>query len=239
MGNALAAADLEDDAPRDAFRAGDVAARLDLAVGHDEHVRGVRLGDEALPVEHERVIGAGVVRLDLREDRLDEIAVVDLGVEAVRREAPHAACDEREPAAPVDRRLELREHDQRRTGLVEPRIHAGGDLDAAGEGEANVHAVAHRVRLERAADLRDHRLVARDLREREGLRRGAEPREMLLQPEDAPVVEPQPLPHRVAALHGAVEGRDAGFVAMDEAAVDVDEKVRVAGVVSLEHGGTV
>ena len=129
------------------------ARREHAAAVHDEHVRRVRLGDEAAHVEHQRVVGAGDVGLDLGEDRLEQVVVVDLRVEAVGREAPHAAGDEREPVAVVDRRLVLGEHDQRRARLVEPRIHAGGDLHAAREREADVHAVAHAVRLERAADL--------------------------------------------------------------------------------------
>ena len=43
------------------------------------------------------------------------------------------------------------------------------------------------------------------------------------------------LPHRVAALHGGVERTDAGLVAMDEPAVDVDDQVAIFFVKALEH----
>ena len=59
--------------------------------------------------------------------------------------------------------------------------------------------------------------------------------QVLDQPEDPAVVEPQALPDRVAALHRAVERADAGLVAVHELAVDVDEQVAVALVEGLEH----
>jgi len=43
-------------------------------------VRRVRLGDESARIEHQRVVGAGDVGLDLGEDRLDQVVVVDLRV---------------------------------------------------------------------------------------------------------------------------------------------------------------
>ena len=50
-----------------------------------------------------------------------------------------------------------------------------------------------------------------------------------------PVVQPQPLPDGVAALHGRVERADARLVAMHEPAVDVDDQVAVALVERLLH----
>ena len=49
-----------------------------------------------------------------------------------------------------------------------------------------------------------------------------------LEPEDAAVVQPQPFPHGVAALHRRVERADARLVAVHEPAVDVDDQVAVA-----------
>jgi hypothetical protein len=108
-------------------------------------VGGVGLGDEAAVVEHHGVVGAGHVRLDLGQDRRQQVVMVDLRVEAVRRRAAHARGDQRDAGRVVHRVLELGQHDERRAGLVEPRVHAGGDLDTAGEGEPDVHAVPHAV----------------------------------------------------------------------------------------------
>ena len=111
----------------------------------------------------------------------------------------------------------LGEHDQRRPGLVEPRVHAGGDLHAAREGQADVHAVLHLVRGERAADFLGDLLVRRDALECEGEGGRAQAREVLLEREDAAVVEPEAFPDGVAALHRAIERADAGLVAMRRA----------------------
>ncbi|WP_423928171.1 hypothetical protein [Candidatus Palauibacter sp.] len=47
------------------FGTGDRPARHHDAPAHEEEVGGVRLGDEAVAVEHQRIIGTGCVRLDL------------------------------------------------------------------------------------------------------------------------------------------------------------------------------
>ena len=57
------------------------------------------------------------------------------------------------PPLVVDRRLVLGQHDQRRPRLVQPRVHAAGDLHAARQRQADVDAVGHVVGGERAADL--------------------------------------------------------------------------------------
>jgi len=54
--------------------------------------------------------------------------------------------------------------------------------------------------------------------------------------EDAAIVKSQAFPDGIAVLDGGVEGADAGFVTMNEPAVDVNDQVGVGGVVLLEHG---
>jgi len=100
-----------------------------------------------------------------------------------------------------------------------------------------VDPVDHPVRLERAPDLPGDLLVGRDLLERARPGRVPETIEMLGEAEDPPLVEPQPLPHRVASLHCAVERADPGFVAMDEIPVHVDDQITIAFVERLEHDG--
>src|SRR4029077_16039018 len=74
-----------------------------------------------------------------------------------------------------------------------------------------------------------------DLLERERLGRGPQPGQVLVQPEDAPGVEPQALPDRVTALDRGVERADHGPVPMAEPAAHVDDEVAVALVINLQH----
>jgi hypothetical protein len=120
-------------------------------------------------------------------------------------------------------------------GLVEPRVHARGDLDTAGEGEPDVHAGLHAVGGERAPDLLGDLLVGRDLAERQRPGRGTQPSQVLVQPEDPPVVQPEPLPDRVAALDGRVERAYRGAVAVGEPAAHVDDQIAVALIGCLQH----
>ena len=93
-GDVVRAAQFEDGGAGDAFGTGDGAAASRTTPRCDEEqVRGVGFGDEAARVEHQRVVGAGGVGFDLGQDRLDQVVVVDLRVEAVGRKAADAAGD--------------------------------------------------------------------------------------------------------------------------------------------------
>ena len=70
--NFFGCANLEHGRARDSFRASNDAARRDLAVAHDENMRRVRLRDESVNVEHERIVGAGVVRFDLGQNGVEQ-----------------------------------------------------------------------------------------------------------------------------------------------------------------------
>ena len=97
--DAVRGAELEHRCARDALGAGHGARRAHPPAIDDEHVRRVGLRDEAAHVEHQRIVGAGDVGLDLRQDRLDQVVVMDLGVEAIGRKAPHAGGDQRDAVA--------------------------------------------------------------------------------------------------------------------------------------------
>src|SRR5262245_37094112 len=96
---------------------------------HDEDVGRVRLGDEPAHIEHERIVGAGGIGLNLCQNRLNQIAVMDFRVETVGWKAANRAGDKRYSLLVVHRFLELGEYDQGRTGPVEPWVHARGDLN--------------------------------------------------------------------------------------------------------------
>ena len=129
----------------------------------------------------------------------------------------------------------FRQHDQRRPRLIQARVHAGSDLDAAGQRQTNVNAVAHLVRDEGALDFIDDFFVSRNLRKRERFRGTPETGEMFVQFENAAVIEPQSFPNRVATLDRGIKWTDAGFVPVHQLAVDVHQQIAVLLVELLEH----
>src|SRR5438045_827547 len=58
---------------------------------------------------------------------------------------------------------------------------------------------------------------------------------MFAQLENPAVVQTQPFPHRVTALHSRIKGADPGFVAMHQLSVDVHKQITVSFVEFLKH----
>src|SRR6266446_3536975 len=160
---------------------------------------------------------------------------MDPRIENFRRRSSHFARDEREASRGVDWRFVFGEHDQSRTGSIQPRIHSGSDFHPASEGETNVDAVVHTVGGKGAPDFVDYLFVRRNFRERKCGGGTKQALEMLVELEDTSIVKAQSFPDRVAALHRRIEWTDPGLVAMDEAAVDVDDQVAILLVKLLEH----
>ena len=73
-------------ARRHPFGASDGPGRQHIALGDEENVGRVRLGDEAR-ASSMRASSAGGVGLNLREDRRNQVIVMNFRVEAVRRGA--------------------------------------------------------------------------------------------------------------------------------------------------------
>ena len=132
---------------------------------NDEDVCRVRFRDEATLIEHQRVVRSRRVRFDFGEDRLQQIVVMNLRVQAVRRKSAEAAGAERQAGSVVNGRLVLGQNDQRRPGLVQSRVHPRSELHSACQCEADVNAVRHLVGGERFFDLGNDLVVRRDLRE--------------------------------------------------------------------------
>ena len=88
---------------------------------------------------------------------------MDLRVQRVRSEAAQRTRDQPQTRPIVDGRLVLGENDQGGTRLIQTGIHAARELHAPRQRQANVYAVAHAVRDERAADLPDDLLVRGDV----------------------------------------------------------------------------
>ena len=83
----------------------------------------VRFSNKAARVEHERVVGSSLVRLNFGKDRVQQIGVMNSCIKNVGRRPPYFTRNQREPGLRVNRRLVLRENDQRRPRLIEPGIH--------------------------------------------------------------------------------------------------------------------
>jgi hypothetical protein len=64
----LGGANLDDGGAGDSFRAGEDAAGGHIAFAHDEDMSRVGFGNEAAGIEHEGIVGAGIVRFDLGQN---------------------------------------------------------------------------------------------------------------------------------------------------------------------------
>src|SRR5439155_8860690 len=92
---------LDDGGAGDSFWAGEDLAGGHLAawsrsigVAHNEDVGRVRLSDETAGVEHEGVVGAGIVGFDLSENGIEQIRVVNFAIENFRGRLPDLARDQ-------------------------------------------------------------------------------------------------------------------------------------------------
>ena len=56
-------------------------------------MRRVRLGNQTASVEHEGIIGAGIVRFDLGQNGIEQIGVMNLAIENLGRRTPETARD--------------------------------------------------------------------------------------------------------------------------------------------------
>mmetsp|Transcript_7538 Transcript_7538/g.31195 ORF Transcript_7538/g.31195 Transcript_7538/m.31195 type:complete len:351 (-) Transcript_7538:205-1257(-) len=231
---------VDEEPPRDARQAVVGVGRQQDAVAHGEEVGAIRLGDVALDVEHDRVGRAGGVGGDFGEDVVDEVVVMDFGVEALRRVAPRRRDGEFDAPRVVvrrdrDGRLVLGEHDERRAEHVELGVHRGRRLDAARERQPDVRVVGHAVGEERLEQRVSDLALGMRVAKVEDLGRFGEPVEVGLEHEHAAaLVDAQALPARVAALDGRVERIHRREAPRDESAAaggaDPHEDVGVARV---------
>ncbi len=102
-----------------------------------------------MDVEHDGAVDAGDIGLDRGEDVVEQIVVVNLRVEALRRVAARRRGDHANAVVGVDGRLPLGEDDEGAARLVEARVHARRGLPAAGQRQPDVRLVTHPVGLQR------------------------------------------------------------------------------------------
>eukprot|EP00053_Salpingoeca_punica_P011488 m.102286 g.102286 ORF g.102286 m.102286 type:complete len:370 (-) comp15684_c0_seq1:872-1981(-) len=203
------------------------------AAAHAEEVGRVGLGDKALGVEHDGVRCISHVGLDLRQNVVDEVAVVDLRVDALRRVAAVGSSDKADAFAVVVggsafHGLPLRKDDQAAAVDVELWVHGAGGLLAAAQREPHVRTVGHAVGLESGPNgIRDE-LGRGHVLKGHGFGRGKETAQVLVQMEDASAVHAHAFPYCVAALNRRVKDGHGCILARAEAVADPDEDVAVA-----------
>src|SRR5579864_1861229 len=221
--------------PGDAFRTGRLQARLHEAFLDREYMRGIRLGHKAFAVEHQGIVGSGRIGLYFCQNRLQQIAMMNLRIKAIGRKAAYATGDQRDAAEIVNRVLEFRQHDERGTSRIKPGVHARGVFHSARNGQADMYAVAHLIGRERSLDFARDLVATRNLRKCQRQGRTSKPVEMFGELEDAAIVKPQSFPHGIAPLHRGIKRAYASLITVHELAVDVDDEVAVLGIELLEH----
>src|SRR5437773_11271901 len=199
-------------------------------VADDEDVLRARLRDVAVDVEHERLIGAVLVRLDLGHDVVQIVEGLDRWAQALRRHAAIRRGHDLE-AALVDAAEEvdarLRDYDDARPGLGLPRVEAQVP-GPAGDDRANV-PFPHVVPAAGVEDdLRQRLLGMRDL-EVDRLRAVEEPLQVPLELEDPAVVGPDAFEDAVPVQEAVVEHADLRLGLRVELAVDVDTQFQSGG----------
>ena len=200
--NASFTAEFQDHRSRDALRTGPRGRGHNPAFPHCEQMGGTRLGQHARGVEQHSIINTGSVRLEFRKDARELVAAVDVLIEHVGEGPPLPGRDQPDPVLVVeDRRLVLGEDEERAARLVDPRIEAACVFKPPRDGQPHVHPVMHLIGRERKGQFRHERCLGRNTRVCQHCRTLVEPSEMGPEPEDAAIVESQPLPDGVAVLN--------------------------------------
>jgi hypothetical protein len=212
---------LEDCLPRDPFQE-TLGRRVEPAIARDEDIRASPFGHVAVEIEHDRVVGASVERVEARQVAMQPVEGLDLGVDALDGDVTDGADAHSQPT----RRhsggddLEIRHgvDDDRRFPLADRRIlpHAAGgdDLDVGVLQPAAAHRL-HDQAAERLARERDG--------DPRGVQRAVEARDVGLELEDAAAprrehvedVDPQPEP--------GVHQRQGGPVGGNELAIEIGQ----------------
>src|ERR1051326_5991956 len=225
-------------AERDDIGAGDAVEEVlagrsaQLAAAGEEEVGGVATGDEAVGIEHERLVGAALYGVEQRPDQVQPAVRVEPHVEHVGRGAADAGSGELQPAhADVRARLLVLGHDDNgRMAESVARILVWCVLGPARDHQPDVDTALHTVGFDRASERGTNLLAAHADVERDGARAVEQAVEMRLFEQQGAVVQPQPFPHAIAQHEAGVEDGDLGFAARHHLAVEIDEHALVARI---------
>src|SRR5204863_2568381 len=130
-------ANLDHGGAGDSFGTRENATGDHVAFAHDEDMSRVRLGNETPSVEHEGIIGAGIVRFDLGQNGIEQIGVMNLAIENLGRRAPDLARDYGQSSVRIYGRFVFVWDDQGRMRLIRSRIHLGSFFDSDGNSQSN------------------------------------------------------------------------------------------------------
>ena len=196
---------VNDHSPRNAWQAIVGSGSEQRSFAYQEKIGGVGFREEAFQIQHDGIVRAGGVGLDLGQNVVDEIVVMNLGIDALGRIASPRRRDETNAVPVVNGRFPFGQHDKATPVLIEADVHARSDLQAPRERQPDMHSVAHAVRLQRIEDCPLDVLYPGDVGEGHGFGRGDEPIQMGVQLKDTSIVDSQAFPDRVASLDSAVE----------------------------------
>ena len=189
-------------------------------------------------VEHQALVGAGLLGLNRGQHAVQLGMGVQLGVLA-HRQAAHLGDGGQPQASPRLARGHgmLRDDRHRGAGAAERGVLERPDLDAPGDHQPGVGVVHHAVGDPHLLQRRhDAGPVAADV-EVDGARRLEQAVEVVVEEGPAPVVQAQPLPDAVAEQEAGIVDRDGRLRPGLQRAVDPDQDLRVAGVLLRGMGG--
>src|SRR5690606_19320346 len=108
-----------------------------LTIPDQKNIGAIEFGHESLRVQHQTGIGAGHVGLNFGEDIVEQIAVVDLGIQVKGRISHYRGADDTDTRLVVVYRwFPLSQHDETGARLVEPGIHSAGYFFTPGQGQS-------------------------------------------------------------------------------------------------------
>ena len=219
----VVAADADHVAARDPAQAIIAGRRPHLALADDEEMGRIAGRDEAVRIEHQPFVGAGLRRLDAGRDAVELGMRIELRV--LHRGIAAADMDGKERQPLFNRRgqriLMFGNDDDRRGRDDHARILIGGRADTARHHQADMARV-HPVGIDRVIEPPFESFARNPDVHRDRLCALPQPIEMLVEKRHAAAVDADTLPHPVTEHEAAVKDRHAGFGARNERAVDVD-----------------
>ena len=177
--------------PRDPVEAILAARRSDLPVADPKEIGGVAARDKSMRIEHQRLIGPRIDRLEQRRDQVEAAVGIQAHVEHVSRGAANARGMQTQTACQHGwiGRLVIRHDDHRGMPNRVARILVRGGFHAPGHHQPQMDAVAHFVRVEQAAHFSDQAAAIEADVEADLSRAPVESIEVLIEEEQCPLVQ--------------------------------------------------
>ena len=188
-------------------------------------------------IEHQRLVGARLRRLDRCEDAVKLRMGVELLVLHRRVAAAHVHGEQLQAALMnVCRRLLVfgNDHDG---GLADhhARVLIGRRTDSAGDHQADVDALVHAVGVQCGVETLRQLLPRKADVHRDRLRTLQQAVQVAIEKGEAALVDSKPLPDPVAKHESGIENRDDRLIARLQFAIDVEEDRPVPRIGNVVH----